>query len=65
MENKPITVTSPLLPDLDEFRDLLKEIWNNKWITNNGKFHQQLETELAKYLKVPYISLFTMEPYLY
>lgn len=55
----PITVTSPLLPDLDEFHGLLKEIWENKWITNNGEFHQRLEKELATYLKVPYISLFT------
>lgn len=54
-----ITVTSPLLPDLEEFNNILKEIWANKWITNNGSFHQQLEKELAAYLKVPYISLFT------
>lgn len=54
-----ITVTSPLLPDLDEFNSMLKEIWNSKWITNNGSFHKQLEKELAEYLKVPYISLFT------
>lgn len=60
MENsKLITVTSPLLPDLDEFNNLLKEIWASKWITNNGYFHKQLEKELALYLKVPYISLFT------
>ena len=58
-ENKIITVTSPLLPNLDEFNHLLQEIWNSKWITNNGSFHQQLEKELATYLKVPYISLFT------
>lgn len=56
---KQITVTSPLLPDLDEFNTLLKEIWDSKWITNNGSFHKQLEKELAEYLKVPYISLFT------
>lgn len=59
MDNKIITVTSPLLPDLDEFNALLKEIWASKWITNNGSFHKQLEKELATYLKVPYISLFT------
>lgn len=59
MENKQITVTSPLLPDLEEFNSLLKEIWESKWITNNGRFHKQLEKELAAYLKVPYISLFT------
>lgn len=59
MNEKQITVTSPLLPDLEEFNTLLKEIWNSKWITNNGSFHKQLEKELAEYLKVPYISLFT------
>lgn len=59
MENKTITVTSPLLPDLNEFNEVLKEIWSSKWITNNGSFHKQLEKELAAYLKVPYISLFT------
>ncbi len=59
MLNNQITVTSPLLPDLDELNLMLKEIWASKWITNNGQFHQQLEKELAKYLKVPYISLFT------
>jgi len=56
---KQITVTAPLLPDLDEFNVLLKEIWDSKWITNNGSLHKQLEKELAEYLKVPYISLFT------
>lgn len=54
-----ITVTSPLLPNLDEFNNMLKEIWDKKWITNNGSFHRQLEKELAAYLKVPYLSLFT------
>ena len=59
MDNNLITVTSPLLPNLDEFYGMLKEIWNSKYITNNGSFHKQLEKELADYLKVPYVSLFT------
>ena len=59
MDKNIITVTSPLLPDLGEFNNLLKDIWNRKWITNNGYYHQQLEKALAKYLKVPYVSLFT------
>lgn len=59
MSNKNITVTSPLLPNLDEFHELLKDIWDRKWITNNGHYHQMLEQALAEYLKVPYISLFT------
>lgn len=59
MDKNIITVTSPLLPDLGEFNKYLKEIWDSKWITNNGQFHQQLEKALAEYLGVPYISLFT------
>lgn len=54
-----ITVTSPLLPSLEEFNEMLTQIWKSKWITNNGQFHRQLEKELAEYLRVPYISLFT------
>ena len=54
-----ITVTSPLLPDLGEFNALLQEIWDCKWITNNGSFHKRLEAALCSYLKVPYVSLFT------
>jgi len=60
MQNKDIiTVTSPLMPDLEEFNELLKDIWDRKWITNNGHYHQLLEKALAEYLKVPYVSLFT------
>lgn len=59
-ENKSqITVTSPLLPPLEEFTSYLQQIWASKWITNNGQFHQQLEQALAEYLGVEYLSLFT------
>lgn len=59
MDNKLITVTSPLLPNLEEFNDLLKQIWDSKWITNNGQFHKQLEIALKQYLGVSAVSLFT------
>ena len=58
-EKKIITVTSPLLPDLKEFEKYLEDIWNRKWLTNNGHYHQELEKALADYLGVKYISLFT------
>lgn len=54
-----ITVTSPLLPSLEEFEPLLKDIWERKWLTNNGHYHKELEKALAEYLGVEYISLFT------
>lgn len=59
MNKDIITVTSPLMPNLDEFHELLKDIWDRRWITNNGHYHQLLEKALAEYLKVPYVSLFT------
>ena len=60
MEQKSqITVTSPLLPNLDEYNEMLKQIWDSKWITNNGQFHKELEKAMCEYLKVPYVSLFT------
>jgi len=36
----------------------LEEIWQEKWLTNNGSFHQQLESKLADYLGVEHLSLF-------
>ncbi len=59
MDNRILTVTSPLLPDLVEFTDELRKIWDKRWITNNGEYHQRLEATLAEYLGVEYISLFT------
>ena len=59
MEKNVITVTSPLLPSLNDFMPYLQDIWNRKWLTNNGYYHQELESALAEYLKVPYVSLFT------
>ncbi|MEY0383326.1 DegT/DnrJ/EryC1/StrS family aminotransferase [Providencia rettgeri] len=54
-----ITVTSPLLPPLEELTPYLEDIWSRKWLTNNGHYHQLLEKELCDYLKVDYISLFS------
>jgi len=54
-----IYVTQPSMPPLEEFIGSLKEIWESKWLTNNGPFHQQFEKELAKYLCVKYISVFS------
>ncbi len=35
------------------------KIWESKILTNNGPFHQQFEKELADYLGVKYISVFS------
>uniref|UniRef100_UPI00107385F3 DegT/DnrJ/EryC1/StrS family aminotransferase n=1 Tax=Proteus mirabilis TaxID=584 RepID=UPI00107385F3 len=54
-----ITVTSPLLPPLEELIPYLEDIWEKKWLTNNGYYHQLLENKLCDYLGVNYISLFS------
>lgn len=59
MDSRIITVTSPLMPDLEEYNKLLENIWKRKWITNNGEYHKRLESALCEYLRVPYLSLFT------
>lgn len=56
--NNPIYVTQPAMPPLDEFVDLMKQIWDNRILSNNGPFHKKFEQELADYLGVKYISLF-------
>jgi dTDP-4-amino-4,6-dideoxygalactose transaminase len=56
---KPIFVTQPFLPPLEEFTELLKQIWDNKILTNSGPFHKEFEQALADFLGVRYISLFS------
>lgn len=58
MSSKPIYVTQPFLPPLEEFVPYLEQIWANKQLTNCGPFHERLEAELANYLGVPHVSLF-------
>lgn len=58
MPKKPIYVTKPYLPPLEEFIPYLEKIWESGVLTNNGPFHQQLEQDLCGYLGVKHISLF-------
>ncbi len=58
MTTKPITVTQPYLPPLEEFIPYLEKIWESKWLTNNGPYHQELEVALARYLGVDHLALF-------
>jgi dTDP-4-amino-4,6-dideoxygalactose transaminase len=57
--DKPIYVTQPALPPLEEYLEYLRQIWDSKILTNNGPFHKQFEKELAEYLGVKYISVFS------
>ena len=59
MTDKPIFVTKPYLPPLEDFIPYLQQIWDNKILTNGGPFHQQLEAALCEYLGVKHLALFT------
>jgi len=61
MESHPpsIYVTQPSLPPIEQFIPYLEQIWASKKVTNNGPFHQQLESGLCEYLGVPHVSLFS------
>jgi dTDP-4-amino-4,6-dideoxygalactose transaminase/predicted O-linked N-acetylglucosamine transferase (SPINDLY family) len=54
----PIYVTQPVMPPLEDFVASLQQIWDSKFLTNGGAFHQQLEEALCAHLGVEHISLF-------
>jgi len=50
-----IPVTKAFLPLIEEYKEKLNEIWESGWITNNGKFVKQLESQLRDKLGVNYL----------
>ncbi len=57
--NKSIQVTSSSIPDIEEYIEEIKDIWDSRWLTNIGDKHKALEALLIEYLNVPNITLFT------
>jgi dTDP-4-amino-4,6-dideoxygalactose transaminase len=57
MKSEKIFVTQPSLPNIEEFKGLISKIWESKWLTNNGQFHEEFEQKLRDYLNVDYLSL--------
>ena len=54
---EPILVTRPYLPNLEEFKKGVEEIWSNQWLTNNGPMLKAFQKELSDYLGVPETNL--------
>lgn len=57
MSERPLYVTRPFLPPLEDFLPYLQEIWASGQVTNGGSFHQRLEAALSEYLEVDHLSL--------
>ena len=55
---EPVFVTRPLMPDYDEYTQRLKEVWDSRWLSNNGEQHRRLEEQIKAFLHSPYLSLF-------
>ncbi|MBQ2960857.1 MAG: DegT/DnrJ/EryC1/StrS family aminotransferase [Oscillospiraceae bacterium] len=54
-----INVTRSSIPDFEEYCDEIRSIWESRWLTNMGEKHQQLESELKKYLGSEEVALLT------
>lgn len=68
MENEPklggiimnkILVTRSSMPELNEYVEEIKDIWESHWLTNMGVKHQKFQKELMKYLEVDNVDLLT------
>ena len=56
---KKILVTRSSMPPYEEYTEAIRDIWDTHWLTNMGKYHNELEKQLKEYLGVNGLSLFT------
>lgn len=57
--NNQVFVTRSSMPELDEYMNEIKDMWDSHWLTNMGPKHKQLQAELRKYMAVENIELFS------
>jgi dTDP-4-amino-4,6-dideoxygalactose transaminase len=57
--NNKILVTQSSMPDIKEYIEEIKGLWESRWLTNMGTKHKILESQLLEYLQVPNVTLFT------
>lgn len=54
-----INVTRSSMPSYEEYCEEIKDLWENRWLTNMGPKHQKLCSQLKNYLDVDNIDLLT------
>lgn len=59
MGKNEILVTRSSMPELNEYIDEIKDIWDAHWLTNMGPKHNQFQEKLKEYLDVENIELLT------
>ena len=56
---RKILVTRSSMPSYEEYCEEIKELWDSRWLTNNGAKHRIFEKQLKEYLHTPNVTLFT------
>ena len=46
------------MPPFEEYMETIRPLWDSVWLTNMGALHNELATQLEKYLEVSNVSLF-------
>lgn len=57
-ERKPVLVTRSSMPPFEEYTAMIRQLWESRWLTNMGDFHQELEKRLKDYLDASRLTLF-------
>lgn len=52
-----IYVTRPSMPSWEEYAEMIKPLWDSRWLTNMGNLHRQFEQELKEFLNLNGVSL--------
>ncbi len=55
--DEKILVTRSSMPSFEEYTEMVKELWDTHWLTNMGKFHNELEEQLKEFCEVEQVSL--------
>lgn len=59
MSTNRINVTRSSMPPFEEYCEEIKELWESRWLTNNGAKHRQLESDLKAFLGAENLVLYT------
>ena len=54
-----ILVTRSSMPDIEEYMDEIRSLWDTRWLTNMGPKHARLQAELRRYMGVENVELLT------
>lgn len=54
-----INVTRSFMPPFEEYQNYIKEIWDNRYLTNEGPFLKKLQNRLKEYLALENVNMVT------